>query len=79
MVLNLHRVGGGRESDAHALGKLSYWARAATAAPLRVPTDVKIAGHGHRGQKRESRSHGRESTGKEHDEKFDGAEAELLG
>jgi hypothetical protein len=79
MILNLQGVAGGRESDAHALGKLSHWARAAAATPLRVPTDVKIAGHGHRGQERESRSHGRDSTVKEHGEKFDGAEAGLLG
>jgi hypothetical protein len=78
VVLNFQGVAGGREGDAHALGKLSHRARAAAAAPLRVPTDVEVAGHGHRGQEREGRSHGREGTGKEHDEKFDGAEAGLL-
>jgi hypothetical protein len=77
VVVDLQRVARGREGDTHALGKLSHWAGAAAAAPLRVPTDVEIASHGYRGQDREGRGHGGESAGEEHGGKFDGAEAGL--
>lgn len=78
MILNPHRLRSGRKRDTNAPCKLSHGARTAAAVLLGIPSDVKIAGHGYRGEDRKGHSHGRKSTGEEHDEMSADADLGML-